>query len=229
MAFLGLRRRDLTIQGMGNEEHFGLRWHRLLLPVENQLLFPAEGSPTVHFGPAMPAYEPPVADIHTGLTALLTLPMPLDADSPAFGEQDLGGAVPAGILFDAPATLIADTASPADGASPDWHPPYVAESPQSESPMDAPADSAPPEGFIPKSDALIWSGPAIMAFPPSETNEDAAAPNAGGPGEGAAPAIGDLSGAFLPPDSDAIGGSSHGLDLDFSFTVPPMPPPPEMI
>lgn len=261
MALLGLRRGDITLHGINNGEQFGLRWHRLF--------FPFDGMPAVHVGPATALPATPGEDAHTGLTAPPTLPMPVDADSSGPGDQDLGGPGP-NSTDGVPAPQIEDATIPLVDRALDtvWHPPYTALMPLTDAPTDpVPApDSAPPAGHIPKADAVIWSGPAIMAFPadPHETSGDAAAPGGAGDtadvadtpdvadapdaltradldpvltamGSGADHAAtsdtsgGDLSAAFLPPDSGDLADLPHGLDLGFSFTPPPLPPPPDMI
>jgi hypothetical protein len=260
MAFPSLRRGDLTIKGISSEEYNGLRWHRLL--------FPAVGMPAVHYGIELgtfaavhlqPATVSGVAQAPLNHSEPM-LDAPLDSESPLPAGLDLGelGAAP-NSTQDAPAPQIENGASTIDEVNPFWHPPYFMPGPQTDAPITpATLDPAAPAGHIPKADAIIWSGPAIMAFPPAaeETSGDAAppdvaaAPDAGGTDDaisrddldpllaamgsgadhGAPPESGgDLGAAFLPPDSDAIAGVPHGLDPGFSFTVPPMPPPPDII
>jgi hypothetical protein len=227
MGLLGLRRGDITIHGV-NGEQFGFLWHRLL--------FSFDWMPAAHFGPLQlgpgtthnPASAP---DGHSEPT----LPAPIDADTPVPGDQDSG--VPgsaANPTEGTPAPRIEDFASPLDNQAPFRHPPYFAPTPISEAPVDGvtlPGDSAPPAGPIPKSEALIWSGLAIMAFPadPHETSGDGAASDGDGDTASSDAGAGNLSTAFLPPGTDELADLPHGLDLGFAFTPPPLPPPPDMI
>jgi hypothetical protein len=210
MAFTRLPR-DINFHGFGSEDGFGLRWHRLL--------FPIVGMPAVHLGPIVFGNPAPTVEGHTEPTA----PVPIDESTLLPPDHDSSGLGATLIPTDgAPAPLGADAAGPADGPALFWHPPYFAVAPLVESPAapaPAPDDTAPPAGFIPKSDALIWSGPAVMAFPPDaqDTSGGAAATYHG--------ATGDLGAAFLPPDSGDIADLQHGLDLSFMFTPPPLPPP----
>jgi len=243
MALHGRFRGDITIQGPGGDDQFGLRWNRILFP---------GGMPAVHFGPATAGNEAAAADGH----AEPTLTLPIDANSaPAddFGGTALG------------ATPQADAAPPADAPGPAlfWHPPYFAAEPldASAGQSPAPGDPAAAAGLIPKSEALIWSGPAIMIFPgDAHESGSAASPDlAGTPGatgtadvpdtpaaitradldpvlaamgsgadHGAAsdPGGADISAAFLPPGSSDLAHPPHGLDPGFAFTPQPMPPPP---
>jgi len=179
-----------------------------------------------------------------------------------------------------PVPQAAYAASPGGDLAPPSPPPLVVPSPLTESsaaPAPAPDDASPPAGHIPKADAIIWSGPAIMAFPPDSHDADGGAAGSGvadapnvadvpdlsgvpdvadvpdevniieavtrddldpilaamGSGtDHAAPSDGggDLSAAFLPPDSPDLGHLPHGLDPGFAFTPqPPLPPPPDFI
>jgi hypothetical protein len=123
-------------------------------------------------------------------------------------------------------------------------------------PIDAgtpPAEGGSASGVLPAADALIWSGPAIMEFPPADSHGPGDAPaglpsdadlanilshadldpmlaSMGTGGESDAlldPGHGDLSAAFLPPgDPDT---SLFGLDAGMLYTPPPLPPPPDFI
>jgi len=257
MAFHGLRRGDITIHGINGGDEFGLRWHRLL--------FPADVIPTFYIGPMSPILLGPVtvsADSH-GIPQVYghaepTLSIPIDetsipSDDPASGGQSgAAGGVPAADG----APDLGDESSTGDLTS-TWHPLYFP-SPQTDLhavPAPPPDDGAPPAGFIPKSDAIIWSGPAIMAFPPDshDAGGDAPAPDTatadipdavtradldpvltamGSGADHAAPSDSggaDLSAAFLPAGSDDPAALSHGLDPGLGITPPPMPPPPDII
>lgn len=160
----------------------------------------------------------------------LTLTAPIDADSaPA---NDAGGAVPN-------LTTPADAADPAGGAAPGLfsHPPYFADEPLYDSGSYAPGDPAPPAGFILKSEALIWSGPAIMAFPGDahDIAGGAANPDSNPAGTADPSAIADVAetpGALTRADFDpvlaAMGSSADhaapagpgGADLSNAFLPP---------
>jgi hypothetical protein len=92
------------------------------------------------------------------------LPMPIDADSEhVLDFSAIGQNPPVGQITEPQA----ESAAPA-APDPVSHPPYFAPEPLHDlasDPATLPVDAAPPGGFIPKSEALIWSGPAIMAFP----------------------------------------------------------------
>jgi hypothetical protein len=228
MAFLGQRRGDITIHGINEGEQFGLRWHRLL--------FPLEGMPAVHVGPPAAAQLGPATGGNPTTApdghSVHTLTMPVDADAP--GDQDSGGLGPAADPADGtPGPQSEDAGSLLGDQDSFWHPPYLAPMPLG----DAPADPEPvlgesdsSAGHLPKSDAIIWSGPA-MAFPadPHETSGDGAASGGGGDTASSDAGAGNLSTAFLPPGSDELADLPHGLDLGFAFTPLPLPPPPDMI
>jgi hypothetical protein len=212
MTFLGLRRGDLMIHGINGGDEFGLRWHRLL--------FPVEGMPVVHLGPLSPAHIGPTAEANDPNAgppvyghAEPTLSIPIDANSVDSGDPASGGT---GASTDGvPATLADDETGQTGDLTPVWHAPYFS-NPLSELHLVPPppaGDAAPPAGFIPKPDAITWSGPAIMAFPPD-------AHDTGGV---------DLGAAFLPPGSDDLAALGHGLDPVFAFAPPPLPPPPDII
>ena len=124
--------RDITFHGIGNEDDFGLRWHRLL--------FPVVGMPSVHLGPITFGNPAPTAEGHTEPTA----PAPIDDSSLLPPDQDSSGLGAAPIPTDgAPAPQVADAADPADGPGLFWHPPYFAAAPLTESPAaPAPDDAA---------------------------------------------------------------------------------------
>lgn len=277
MAFIGLRRGDITIHGI-NEDQFGLRWHRLLFPLHDM--------PAVHIGPLTTNVGTPAADGHVEQT----LPAPIDETSSAMADS-AGPGLAQGSTDD---TTVPAPEADAEGTGGlllvhdnVWHPPYLAPEPLVDGTGNPsiPSDSAPPGGFIPKSEALVWSGPALVPVsdlahetgggdgaPQSTADSGGASDTAGTPDTGAAPdtvgtpdtagapdtadapdavtrgdldpilesmdgghAIlfdtggGDLGAAFLPPDSDDPGDLGHGLDLGFSFTPPPLPPPPDVI
>lgn len=233
MAFHGLRRGDIAINGINGGEQFGLRWHRLL--------FPTEGMPAVHLGPLSPVHFGPVAESTDANAAPQvyghaepTLSIPIDetsipSDDSAAGAPSAGGA---------PAPAVADEARVPDEANPFWHPPYFAPSPLTEShdvpalPSEPPSgDTQPPAGFIPKSEAIVWSGPAVMAFPgePHDTGGSAAAPDAtGAPDTATTDLPGAISRADLDPILTAMGsGPDHGApsgtggaDLGTAFLPP---------
>ena len=124
--------------------------------------------------------------------------------------------------------------------------------PITDPPIDAstpPAEGGSASGVLPAADALIWSGPAIMEFPPANSHGPGDAPaglpsdadlarilshadldpmlaSMGTGGESDAlfdPGHGDLSAAFLPPgDPDTL---LFGADAGM-VTPPPLPPPP---
>jgi hypothetical protein len=282
MAFLGHRRGDISSPVINGEDQVSLQWHRLLfssvampvvkhVPDAASILAPAVA---VHLGPATVPDAAPAPTNH----AEPILSAPIDSDSRVPGDQDPGGLGAAPISTGgAPVPHDGEAASlPADLATP-APPPPVVPAPLTESsspPASVPDDAAPPAGHLPKSEAIIWSGPAIMAFPgePHETGGGAAAPDnngdtasadmAGTPdvrdapdladipdvltradldpvlaamGSGADHAAasdggGDLSAAFLPPDSGDLALPGHGLDPGFAFTPqPPLPPPPDFI
>lgn len=179
MAFTRLPH-DINFHGLGSEDGFGLRWHRLL--------FPIVGMPAVHLGPITFGTPAPTVEGHTEPTA----PVPIDDSSPVTLDQDSSGL--GATLFPtdgAPAPLGVDAAGPGDGLGLFWHPPYFASAPLTES------SAAPAQG---PDDAAIDHG-----------------------------AAGALAAAFLPPDSGDLADLQHGLDLDFMFTPPLPPPPPDVI
>jgi hypothetical protein len=215
-------------------ENFGLRWQHLL--------FPGEGAPAVHFQPMTLSYESPAPDGH--LHPMVA--MPLGPDDPIPEDGGLGGSG---------ATHDPTGANGEGGGAADLlvvlgqeilHPPFFLDGPfayASPSPNNV-WRTLPADGHLPGAEALIWSGPAIMAFPPDShaPADDAGTPEVTVPHDAltradldaALTAMGDYHGApsggselgaaFLPSGSDL----PHGLDLAM-IAPPPMPPPPEII
>jgi len=149
MASFSLRRGDLNVHDV-NEDQFGLRWHRLL--------FPVSGAAPLHLGVVDDPAAAPAPQNHSEPT----LTAPLDAESTQAPTPNGDAAAGAGAADDTAAAPIPDEANPFVGL---WHPPFLLETPLVDSPPSVPAEAAPPGGFIPKSEAVIWSGPAIMAIP----------------------------------------------------------------
>ena len=214
MWLFGLRRADITIHGISGGQ-FSPLWHRLILPFEG---VPATHFRPFHLAPAAFGNPAPTGDGHS----VLTLPAPIDAATPIPGDQDSGGSGSAGNgTYGIPAPQLGDAASPLDDQAPGRHPPFFAPAPISEARFDGastPGDSAPPAGHIPKSEALIWSGPAIVVFPAEahETSGDAAAPDGG---DTASSDVADtpdvLTRADLDPVLAAMGsGADHPASSD---------------
>jgi hypothetical protein len=169
MTFHSLRRSDITVHWIEDRFDFDPRWNRHLIPLD--------GIAAMHPGPPL-ANAAPTPEGH----GEPTVSAPLDADS-AIATPPTDDAAGPTVSAPEPAAPATETAP---AAMPDafWHPPYFAPEPQTESspdPATIPADTAPPGGFIPKSEALIWSGPAVMVFPPDshDATGDAAAPDSG--------------------------------------------------
>ena len=233
MAFPGLRRGDITIHGIGSEEGFAVRWHRLLFPTANMFGF--------HDGVLTLAPVTVAPDGHAEPQLLGALDETTSIPDEAAGAQDpvLVSPAPTSDFADAP-YLILDA-----GPDPVWHPPYSLSVPISEESVlpTATPDHDPTDALLPKSDAVLWHGPALMIFPgePQETAEGGAPPDTAGTPDAvtradldplltamgsdhAAPSGGaDLSAAFLPPDADDL---PHGIDSGMLLTPPPLPPPP---
>ena len=190
MALYSLRH-DPTFPGM-DEHLFGLRWHRLLIQIQ--------AMPALHFGldanpAAMPASEDQIQPWTT---------MPLATLSPVMLDpREVVPVVPA-------------DANPFGGLA-FRDQPHFMPTPTSEWPPAAPTDAPPPDGLIPRSDAMIWSGPALVVFPgePHDAAGDSAVTrgdldpvlSAMGPEAHGPPPVDPA--AFLPTDAS---DPSHGLD-----------------
>jgi hypothetical protein len=208
MAITGYKRGDFLIHGLGAEDQFGLRWHRLLLNLRDM--------PAVHLGPVAEADHSPAPQQNHSEP---TMTAPLDAESTQVATPDGSGAPASGLGGAAEAPAIADEANPFAGIDQSWHPPFF-EAPIAESTGHAPQDGAPPGGFIPKADALVWSGPAIMAIP-ADMHDAATAAGA------APPANGGTADAGNAASGDA-GSTAAGHDLpDGGGTADAAAPPDE--
>lgn len=181
MAFLGYRRGNITTPVINSEDQAGLEWHRLLFssvampatkhaPAAAAILAPA----AVNLGPATPAGTSPAPTDHA--EPMLTAPLDSETFIAADPEPARLGTAPVSTGSVA-APLVEEAASPvANAAAPPL--PILAPSPITEASSPAapvPADAAPPAGHLPKSEAILWSGPAIMAFPPESHDSDGAA------------------------------------------------------
>jgi hypothetical protein len=163
MAFHRPQRDDITIHGIGGDGDFGLRWHRLLLPMV--------GMPSVHLGPI--AFGTPALAMtgHTEPTA----PAPIDESSPLPPEQELGSLVPAPHAADGaptPAPQGADAAGATGLSGFFWHPPYFADSPLTDESASAPGDSGssdPAGDHGPAADA--GGGNLVAAFLPADATD----------------------------------------------------------
>ena len=191
MALLGLRRGDFTVHGIGNEEGFAVRWHRLLLALENM--------PGIHLSPAASDHVPAAPEGHFEPM----LPAPLDAETALPGSDDLAGAAAPQVAADGPAADLIGLLGDA-GFDNVWHPPYFLSFPLDPGPAGATAvpDHPPAEALLPKTEVVMWSGPALMIFPgePHETSENGAAPDSGASSTASAPAS-DVAGS--PPETAA--------------------------
>ena len=187
MAFPSFRRGDISMNMIGNDGAFAVRWHRLLLALENM--------PGIHFTAATSDHAPPAPEGH--LEPMV--PAPLDAETATPAADDLTGS--AGPQLPASGEPAADLTGLLGDAGFDnlWHPPYFLSGPLDPAPAGATAapDHPPPDALLSKADAVMWSGPALMIFPgePHETAEGAAAPDTGAP---------DVASAS---DSDVAGGA----------------------
>jgi hypothetical protein len=225
------------------------------------------GTGPIHVDPPAPALVEldfsglgPNSDGLWRFISFAPLSSPDSPDSPAEAALAPGDFAPAGVIPNDGAPIPAaqvDEASILTGPpGPDsvWQPSTLAPDPLPDAPAapesaPTPDDPDPAAGHLPKSEAVIWSGPAIMAFPTDahETGGDLAPPEAtidgaltradldpvlasmasghsilSGLGDG------DLGAAFLPPESSDLADLPLGLDVGGLFTPPPLPPP-EMI
>ena len=200
MAVSGLRRGDISIHGIGSEEGFAVRWHRLL--------FQAASMPGFHLGPLTLAPLNAAPDGHSEpqLPGVLNETTTIPADDPAGAVQEprLGAPAPD------PAPQLADLVGLLGDGQPDplWHPPYVLSGPldQEPDPTATPADD-PSDSLIPKADAVLWHGPALMIFPgePQDTADAAAAPDTS-----AGTNAPDTAGSGVPDTADAAPPDTAG-------------------
>jgi hypothetical protein len=227
-----------------------VNWHGLLA---------AYGElPAMHIGPAGTGVN--TATAWADGTPKPSAPVMITADTVITADMD---SPPAGWFHLAadgrplPSAPADDSAAPADlqAAGAAWLAQNFHVMPIIDPPIDGavtpPGDGGSASGILPAADALIWSGSAIMEFPPADSHSsgDAALtspdmttladilsrvdldPVLASMGTGAEPDAlfdpghGDLSAAFLPPsDPDSL---LVGVDAGVFFTPPPLPPPPE--
>jgi hypothetical protein len=252
MALVNVPDEDNLVRPVNNPAQLNVNWHGLLA---------AYGElPAVHIGPAGTGVNSATA--WADGTPKPSAPVMITADTPITADMD---SPPAGWFHLAadgtplPSAPAEDAAASAGlqlaGAA--WQAQNFHIVPITDPPIDgavtSPDDGGSASGVLPKADALIWSGPAIMEFPPADSHgpgdaqaglpSDADLANIlshadldpmlasmGTGGESDAlfdPGHGDLSAAFLPPDDPDT--SLFGFDAGMLYTPPPLPPPPDFI
>jgi len=213
MALLSFRRGNITINGINDAEQFGLRWHRLLLQNAAVPAVHLNAVAAPHLAPALASDVNPAPTNHSEPI----LDRPMDADSPLAADQ-VSSAPATDAIGAAPAQ---DAAAPAGEPAPASHAPFSVPAPLTDStalPAPQPADAAPPGGFIPRAEAIIWSGPAIMAFPTEarDTGGDTASADEGSAAAPDVAAASDLPGNpdTTAPDLAVAPGAVTRDDLD---------------
>lgn len=159
----------------------------------------------------------------------------------------------ASLAADLPPDVSHDFLSTVEGPLGDsyWRPSYVVGEGAVETATGAaalPADPAPDSGLLPRAEAVMWSGPALMVFPGDvqEASADVATADVSDAPDPVTRADLDPilsahgSGAPVPADAGALdlgaafhspgeGDSPHLADSGMLFAPPPLPPPPDLI